>query len=178
MATRSTLFRTQIRGELALPTSSRAWRSPAPSLLGDVDDEDDDVDVEDRLHRLVEHGPVEAVERPVEARRVDEDDLPVGAVEHAEDAAPRRLRLVGDDGDLRPDEGVDERRLPRVRPSRDRDGPGAAAHATPTGRITFTRWTRLRSASSTTNRSPPSSTSSPGLGMCPRRAERRPATVS
>ena len=81
----------------------------------------------DALHVLERgvHGALhplrEGIERTLETRQVGEDELVVVAVRDAEDAAPRRLRLVGDDRDLAAAERVDERRLADVRPACDRD---------------------------------------------------------
>ena len=58
------------------------------------------------------------------AREVDQHELAAVAVALADDPAdraPRGLRLVGDDRDLRADERVHERRLADVRPAGDRD---------------------------------------------------------
>ena len=73
-----------------------------------------------RVDRVL-HPLGERVERPLEARQVGEDELVVVAVRDPEDAAARRLRLVGDDRDLAAAERVHERRLADVRPARDGD---------------------------------------------------------
>ena len=69
----------------------------------------------------------ERIERTLEAREIGEDELVVLGVRDSEDAAPGRLRLVGDDGDLAAAEGVHERRLAHVRAPRDRDEAGLHA---------------------------------------------------
>jgi len=67
----------------------------------------------------------------VQAGRVDDDELGVGAVEHATHARPRRLRLVADDRHLRATDRVDQRRLADVGSSHERDE--AAAEHQPVG---------------------------------------------
>ena len=71
------------------------------------------------------HAARERVERLLEPRQVDEHDLEVVAVHDAERALPRRLRLVGDDRDVRAGERVRERRLADVRAARETDEPAA-----------------------------------------------------
>ena len=83
--------------------------------------EHDAVDVLERRVDRALHPLGERVERALEAGQVGEHELVVVAVRDAEDAAPRRLRLVGDDRDLAAAERVDERRLADVRPARDGD---------------------------------------------------------
>ena len=86
---------------------------------GGVEHEAHDVDVA----QAGAGGAVEpfAERRPrlVDARRVDEHDLGVGPVEHAHDAVPRRLRLVGDDRHLLAEDAVEQRRLADVGPPRE-----------------------------------------------------------
>src|SRR5271169_1380122 len=154
---------------------------------GDVDDQDPDVLLAERLECLAHHGLVQAVERLVEARGVHEHDLALGVRPHAEEPPPGRLRLVRDDRDLRPDEGVHQRGLPGIRTPDDghRSGsPEPRAHASAffpcfagSSYRTRTRWIRRRSASSTRKRRPASWAVSPAFGMRPRRSETRPATV-
>ena len=76
-----------------------------------------------RLHALGQR-----VARALDARQVDEHELRVAAHGDAADRAARRLRLVGDDRDLLPDDRVDERRLADVRASGERDEPRPGAH--------------------------------------------------
>ena len=63
----------------------------------------------------------ERVARALDAGQIDEHELPVGAGGDAADRAARRLRLVGDDRDLRADDRVGERRLADVGPAGERD---------------------------------------------------------
>ena len=56
--------------------------------------------------------------------RVEEHDLRVGIVPHAQNARPRRLRLVGDDRQLGADQPVEQRRLAGVGTADERDEPG------------------------------------------------------
>ena len=92
-----------------------------PRRLGGVDDRDDDVGLAQRVQRRVHHPHVEPVQRPMNARRVDEDDLPVGPGADADDAVPGRLRLVRDDRQLVADEPVEQRRLAGVGPADEGD---------------------------------------------------------
>ena len=85
------------------------------------EDEQHRVDVLERLVDGALHPLGHRVERALEAGQVDEHELVVLAVRDARDAAPRRLRLVGDDRDLAARERVDERRLADVRPAGDCD---------------------------------------------------------
>ena len=74
-----------------------------------------------RLDGGVHHADVQPVQRPVDAGRVDEDHLRRRVVFDAEDAGPRRLRLVRDDGHLAADQRVQQRRLAGVGPADERD---------------------------------------------------------
>ena len=94
---------------------------PLPRRFGRVDDDHDHVQAAQRVERGVDHADVEAVQRAVDARRVDEDHLRLRRRLDAEDPGPRRLRLVRDDGDLGLDEGVQQRRLAGVGPADERD---------------------------------------------------------
>ena len=64
----------------------------------------------------------------MEARRVDEHELRVIVRDDAADAVARRLRLMGNNGDLFANEVVDERRFTDVRPPHDRDHGRFLAH--------------------------------------------------
>src|SRR6185437_8905179 len=94
-----------------------------------VDDQQRGVDVGDDPQRLADHEAVELFLGAVNARRVDEDDLPAGAVVDAGDAVPRRLRLGRDDGQLLADDPVEQRRLADVGSAQDRNGARHAARA-------------------------------------------------
>ena len=58
--------------------------------------------------------------RLVKARRVQEHDLPVLAVDHAHDLGARGLRFAGDDGDLLAHELIHDAGLADVRTADDR----------------------------------------------------------
>src|ERR1039458_3885649 len=155
---------------------------------GYVHHEQADVFLTERLEGLAHHDLVQTVERLLAARGGGEPELAFGVGPDTEESPARRLRLVGDDRDFRPDEGVQERGLSGVRTSDDGHRAGAPernAHGffsrsgTPrSSRLTRTRWIRRRSASSTRKRRPASCAVSPAFGMRPRRSETRPATVS
>ena len=130
-ATRSTLFRTRSAARARCLTSSRANRSPAPA---------GSVASMTRRRRPPRGSPPCASSSMARFSRWSglwrpgvstKTICPSCAVPDPEDAPARRLRLVGDDRDLRPDEGVHERRLPRVRPPDDRHRPGAAGSLGP-----------------------------------------------
>ena len=91
-----------------------------PHLLRRIDDEQDGVHLFQRALRRLHHVLAELVARLVDARRVEEHDLRIRLRENAEDAVARRLRLVAHDGDFLPDERVDERGFPHIRPPDDR----------------------------------------------------------
>ena len=118
---RSTLFSAITTGTPSAKTRCAMKRSPAPIRSRAESTNSDAVDVLERGVDRVLHPLGERVERPLEARQVGEHELVVVAVRDAEDAAARRLRLVGDDRDLAAAERVHERRLADVRPARDRD---------------------------------------------------------
>ena len=79
------------------------------------------------VHDIV-HIVAEARARLMEARRVDEHELRVLVRDDAADAVARRLRLMGNNGDLFANEVVDERRFTDVRPPHDRDHGRFLAH--------------------------------------------------
>ena len=89
-----------------------------------VDDQRQHVDLAHRFERDVHHPHVQPVRRLVHARCVDEHHLPIRIVLHANDACARRLRLVGDDGELLADDAVEQRGLAGVRPAEERDETG------------------------------------------------------
>ena len=93
--------------------------------LAGVEHEQDGIDVAQAVVDRALHAPRERVERPLESRQVDEHDLEVVAVHDAECALARRLRLVGDDRDVRARERVRERGLADVRAPRETDEPAA-----------------------------------------------------
>jgi predicted GTPase len=65
------------------------------------------------------------VQRPMDARRIDEHQLPVVIGLDPDDARARRLRLVGDDRHLGTDQAVEQGRLPRVWAADEGDVAGA-----------------------------------------------------
>ena len=76
---------------------------------------------------LPRHEPMQRALRPPRMpRRIDEDGLIGAAIQHAEHALARRMRLVRDDAELLADERVQQRRLADVRPADDRDEAAAA----------------------------------------------------
>ena len=77
--------------------------------LGAVDHPDHRVGLADRRMRDAHHPCVHRVKRFDEARRVDEGDLSVRAIDVAEDAVARGLRLVGGDRDLLAHEAIQKR---------------------------------------------------------------------
>ena len=90
--------------------------------LARAEDEQDHVDVVgDRLVHGHLHPLGQRVDRPLPARQVDQHELRLVGRVDAADAVARRVRLVGDDRDLRAGEGVHERRLADVRASGDGD---------------------------------------------------------
>ena len=88
------------------------------------EDEEDRVDVLERLVDGALHALGHRVERALEAGQVDEHELVAVAVDDAGDPPPRRLRLVGDDRDLAAGQRVHERRLAHVRAPGDCDEAG------------------------------------------------------
>jgi hypothetical protein len=92
--------------------------------LGDVDDPHREVHLAQASHRRLHHALVHPVHRLVDARRVEEDDLPSGRVDDGQDPVARGLGLVGDDRHLLPHQPVHQRRLPDVGSSDDGDEPG------------------------------------------------------
>src|SRR5690349_3527078 len=115
----------------------------------------------------------------MDAGRVDEDDLPCGCrvVLRAEDPRPRRLRLVGDDGDLLADDAIEQRGFAGIGPADDRDVSGFHRFAgsemygaTADVLRKRTLWMRRLSASRTSTCMPSSSNDSPTAGTRPTRA--------
>jgi hypothetical protein len=109
-----------------------------------VHDEQRDVGVGELALDARLHPRGERVARALHARQVDEHDLAVIVRRHAADRPPRRLRLVGDDRDLPPDDRVHERRLADVRPAGEGDEAGAAHES----HVSSSRWSASISPSS------------------------------
>src|ERR1043166_6037586 len=119
------------------------------------------------------------MQRTMNSRRVEEHDLRVGIISHAENPRTRRLRLVRHDGELLADEAVEERRFAGVRTSDEGDeaplhGAALASAAAGAGSIFFmrTRVMRRRSASTTSTLRPSISKCSPTVGTRPILASR------
>jgi hypothetical protein len=75
----------------------------------------------------IHHAHVHAVQRTMNARRVDEDNLAVGVVLDAEDAGPGRLRLVRHDRHPGADDRIQQRGFPGIGTADEADG--ARLHA-------------------------------------------------
>ena len=99
----------------------------AEALLG-VDDQQAAVRIGELVLDPVLHPFGELVARTLDARQVNEDQLPVGPVGDAADRPPGRLGLVGDDRDLGADDRVGQRRLADVRPAGKGDEARAGCH--------------------------------------------------
>ena len=70
--------------------------------------------IELRLHAVL-HPLGERIAWALDTGQIDQHQLPVRAAGHGPDRSARRLRLVGDDRDLAPDQRVGQRRLADVR---------------------------------------------------------------
>src|ERR1041384_1607616 len=144
---------------------------------------------------LLHHLAVQAAVRLVNARGVDEYDLPRRPpalrlhVQKALHVHGRGLRLLRHDGNLLAHQGVDQRTLPRVGPAHNGNKARPVCHYALTclgGEPAFSgcaRHTRtfstLRSVDSRiSNLRPSSSTTSPGCGMRPAIALTSPPTVA
>ena len=96
-----------------------------PERLRRIEHERRHVDVSVGPFDTVERGGVDPLtecrDRLVQTGGVDEHDLGVGSREHAHDPMTSRLRLVAHDRDLPTADRVDERRLPDVRSTDERD---------------------------------------------------------
>ena len=80
-----------------------------PHFFRRIDDEENGIDFLERPLGSLHHVLAELMLRLVDARRVEEDNLRLGPRQNAEDAVARRLRLVTHDGDLLPNQAVDQR---------------------------------------------------------------------
>ena len=115
------------------------------------------VDVAHRVERDVHHPHVHAVRRLVHAGRVDEHDLAVRVVLHADDPRARGLRLVGHDRELVPDDAVQQRGLAGVRAAEE--GNEAGLHASEVARAGADRSLAGDDAPASPSRSSPSRSS-------------------
>ncbi len=101
--------------------------------MGGVDDEEDEIAGFESVVDLLHHAPVELGGGLVDAGSIDEDDLrggPAGVgfglfaegdFENSVDAGAGGLRFVSDDGELLPQQRVEESGLACVRPTDDGD---------------------------------------------------------
>jgi hypothetical protein len=151
-------------------------------LLGDVDQQHHQVGLGERDLRRLDHAPVHAVLRAVDAGGVVEDDLAPRLAQDADDALAGGLGLVGDDRHLLRQQPVHQRRLAGVGTAHQghraglvrffsplllKEGKGVRVlHAVSSrgARITSTWITRRSSASSILNDRPWDSITSPGFG--------------
>ena len=97
---------------------------PGPDGGGGVHDQAHHVHVADGPGGRAVQALAQQRARLVDAGRVDEHDLRVGAVEHAPHLGPRRLGLVRHDADLAAEDGVEQRRLAHVGSPHERDEAG------------------------------------------------------
>src|SRR5262249_28757511 len=140
----------------------------------DVDDEPEKIHFPNGVDGRVDHPDVHPVQRPVNSWRVEEDHLRVIVVAHAENPRPRRLGLVGNDGELGTDEAVQERRFSGIGPADEgdkaefqtnRDLTSASSVSSVVASLEIrTRLMRRRSASSTSTVNPSMSKRSPTAG--------------
>ena len=93
-----------------------------------VDQVDDGVGVLGPAPGGADHGPVEPAARLEDAGRVDQHDLAVALHGHAAHRKAGGLDLLGDDGDLGPDQAVDQGRLAGVGRA-DHRGEAGAGHS-------------------------------------------------
>ena len=96
-----------------------------------VDHKQNYVDFFQRTFRRAEHVFAELELRFMNAGRVEENHLRVVDCQNALNARARRLRLIGSDRDLLPDQSIDQRRLADIRTSDHRREAGLefrAAH--------------------------------------------------
>ena len=177
LATRSILFSTSTTGTVTSLSSSEHVLVAVARPRRRVEHQHDDVHLAQRLDGGVHHPHVHAGAaadgcracRRTRSARPRSSSPPTMRV-------PRRLRLVGDDGDLRADDAVEQRGLARVGAADDaRRSPLSWRQRSASGcgrrRACRTRtlWMRRRSASSTSTCRPSSSNVSPTAGTRPTR---------
>ena len=91
-------------------------------LALDVGDARIGIAVSDPTRTLAQ--PVEVLQRKgwgPDTRRIQEDNLCILLREYTENPVPRRLRLIRHNGDLLPDQTVDQRGFPHIWTANDRD---------------------------------------------------------
>jgi hypothetical protein len=103
------------RRHLAQPAGDEGVAGAHRLVGGDA--EDDHVDVGQGVADDVVEPAAEQAARLVQARGVDEDQLPVGPVDDAAEGVPGGLRAVADDADLLADQRIGQGGLARVRPA-------------------------------------------------------------
>ena len=110
---------------------------PRPWSRGGFDEHEDEIHFLEDVHGHLHHPRVETVLRLMDAGRVQENQLGVIQMLHAQDAGPRRLRLVGDDGDFFAEEPIQKRGFSDVGAAHQRHESGAVgpgvAHGFPAG---------------------------------------------
>src|ERR1041385_6029146 len=157
-----------------------------------IRDQQDDVAALERRVDLLHHLAVEPAVRFVNARSVDENNLPRRPsalrfdIQHALDARTRGLGLFRHDRHLLSNQRIQQRALARVRTANDGHKSRTERHYAVTSFGGLWGWERqtrsfctLRSVDSRiSKRSPSSSITSPGCGMRPRTALTRPPTVA
>ena len=122
----STLFTTQIAGRAGGRDCSVDERVARADARGRVDDVQDDVDARRPRRRRDRSAAHRAASWVCGSPGVSVNTICApSVVPDRADAAPGRLRLVGDDRDLLPDERVHERGLADVRPPDHRDDAAA-----------------------------------------------------
>ena len=152
---------------------------PGPGPDRRIEHEHEHVDVAEGVEREVDHPRVHAVQGAVNPGGIDEHHLAgalAGDVPDADDAIPRRLRLVRHDGQLGADEQIQQRRLASVGTADERREPGlhhrAAALADAGRRRIRTRWMRRSSPSRISTSTRSTTRVSPTRVTRPRRASR------
>ena len=108
--------RAQSLGDVAIARTDRS---------AGLEQENTAVDVVERRRRRLVEAVSEGRARPVHTRRVREDDLAVRPVEDATDAGPGGMGRRRGDGDLPPEDLVEQGRLADVRPADEGDEAGA-----------------------------------------------------
>ena len=104
-----------------------------PLLLG-IDDHQDQIASRHRLAHIRHHLAAERGVRAMHSGRVNQHNLPriaaflFGNIDDPEDAVARRLRLGRDDGELLPDQRIQQRALARVGPAKDTNESGVKGH--------------------------------------------------
>ena len=83
-------------------------------FLRGIDEQRDDVRFREAGAHVIHHPNVHLVQRLMNARRIQEGDLPARLIEDADDSIARSLRLGRDDGNLMPQDAVEKRRLAGV----------------------------------------------------------------